>query len=210
MTPALEWVQSQHHCPNDKRVVAKPLTKEFIEQVQNDAIASVSADRDNLHGMLAECRKENQHLLSQVAEAKREVERLLEPMPGALMCNKCGFVLQKNILFTKSCTIRAENSPLNERCPNDGSLMRPFTWREANEAYAKRCSELMDENNESGKFLLMSDKQQDQVVFELYAMIANQGKPFRTKDTLEFAKLMLICASQNLSLAIKRAKINHP
>lgn len=53
MKPALEWVQSQHHCPNDKRVVAKPLTKEFIEQVQKDAIASVSAERDTANLSLA-------------------------------------------------------------------------------------------------------------------------------------------------------------
>lgn len=59
------------------------------------------------------------------------------------------------------------------------------------------------------KLLILTDKQQDEVVFELYAMIANQGEQFRTKDSLLFAKLMIIAASQNLSLAIQRAKTNH-
>jgi len=54
-------------------------------------------------------------------------------MPGAWICPKCGFVLQKNILHTGDGSISADTSPLNNKCPNDGVLMRPFTWREANE-----------------------------------------------------------------------------
>lgn len=58
---------------------------------------------------------------------------LSEPMPGAWKCDKCGFILQKNVLYTGSGSISADTSPLNEICPNDGQFMRPFTWREANE-----------------------------------------------------------------------------
>lgn len=66
------------------------------------------------------------------------------------------------------------------------------------------CRETLSEN----EFLLLSDEQQDNVVFELYAMIANQGESFKTNDSLVFAKLMILCATQNLSIAIQRAKVN--
>lgn len=61
-----------------------------------------------------------------------------EQMPGAWICDKCGFTLQKNVLHTGDASISADTSPLNESCPNDGKLMRPLTWRETNEEFYKR------------------------------------------------------------------------
>lgn len=54
-------------------------------------------------------------------------------MPGAWTCEKCGFVLQKNVIVTRAGKIYADPSPLNEVCPNDGTLMKPLTWRKAND-----------------------------------------------------------------------------
>lgn len=54
-------------------------------------------------------------------------------MPGAWICDKCKFILQKNTLHARDGSVSANTSPINERCPNDGTLMRPYTWREANE-----------------------------------------------------------------------------
>ena len=60
---------------------------------------------------------------------------IIEPqMPGSWTCPKCGFVLMKSTLYVKSGTVGADNSPFNETCPNDGTLMRPTTWREVNES----------------------------------------------------------------------------
>lgn len=67
-------------------------------------------------------------------------------MPGAWVCSTCGFTLQKSVLHVKDGSVRADNSPLNNVCPNDGKLMRPMTWREANEgifnAYIKAMKQL--------------------------------------------------------------------
>jgi hypothetical protein len=54
-------------------------------------------------------------------------------MPGAWVCDQCGFTLQKNVLHVKDGFISADTSTINEPCPNDGMAMRPLTWREANE-----------------------------------------------------------------------------
>ena len=55
-------------------------------------------------------------------------------MPGAWICDQCGFILQKNILHTLDGSVSADGSPLNNPCPNDNVLMRPLTWREANQS----------------------------------------------------------------------------
>lgn len=66
-------------------------------------------------------------------------------MPGAWICGKCGFVLQKNVLHTQDGSITANVADHCEGCPNDGSAMRPFTWREANEGLFKRAADLMEQ-----------------------------------------------------------------
>lgn len=66
------------------------------------------------------------------------------PMPGAWVCDFCEFQLQKSVLTPNG--VFANDSPLNEKCPNDGRLMRPLTWREANESLFKRATELLAEN----------------------------------------------------------------
>lgn len=67
-------------------------------------------------------------------------------MPGAWICDTCGFTLQKNILHTQDGSISANVSDHCEGCPNDGNAMRPLTWRKANEDLYKRAVELMEEN----------------------------------------------------------------
>lgn len=54
-------------------------------------------------------------------------------MSGVWICDKCSFVLQKNILHAYTGSVTANDEPFNESCPNDGVLMRPLTWREANQ-----------------------------------------------------------------------------
>lgn len=54
-------------------------------------------------------------------------------------------------------------------------------------------------------FILLSDTERDAVIFELYSMVCNGGEhKLPTQDTLEMAKLILLCASQNLQLAMNR------
>lgn len=65
-------------------------------------------------------------------------------MPGAWICDKCGFVLQKNILHAADGAISADTCPINNVCPNDTTLMRPMTWREVNEGLFKQVCELRE------------------------------------------------------------------
>jgi hypothetical protein len=67
-------------------------------------------------------------------------------MPGAWICDKCKFTLQKNFLHVRDGSISANIADHCEGCPNDGNAMRPLTWREVNEDLYKRCVELLEEN----------------------------------------------------------------
>lgn len=58
---------------------------------------------------------------------------MMEPtMPGAWICDKCGFILQQNYLHSADGQISANESDHVEGCPNDGTAMRGLTWREVN------------------------------------------------------------------------------
>lgn len=85
------------HCEPGPHDIAKRLVE------QRDQLQS---DRDNLHVMLAECRKENQHLLSQVAEAKREVERLKVALKQTHdICRALRYSMDKNMPFPSAESI---------------------------------------------------------------------------------------------------------
>src|SRR5688572_10808503 len=60
-------------------------------------------------------------------------------MPGAWICEKCGFVLQKNVLHVADGSVTANVADECDGCPNDGSPMRALTWRKANDDIYKRC-----------------------------------------------------------------------
>lgn len=62
-----------------------------------------------------------------------------EQVPGCWECPHCGFVLQKSILHTLDGGISADNSPINEICPNDGKLMQPLTYKNAYRGLLKSC-----------------------------------------------------------------------
>ncbi len=46
-------------------------------------------------------------------------------VPGSWTCDKCGFGLTKSILHAGNGAMSADESLVNEICPNDGTLMRP-------------------------------------------------------------------------------------
>lgn len=71
-------------------------------------------------------------------------------MPGAWRCPRCNFTLQLNVIYVNG--IAADTTIADRACPNDGELMLPLTWREANEeiyaAYVKEVQRMnwLDEN----------------------------------------------------------------
>lgn len=101
-----------------------------------------------------------------LADFARRLERDIQiqqrnpAMPGAWICDKCHFIQQKNILHAASGNVSADTSPLNNICPNDGQLMRPFTWREANDGYDKENSRL---RGEVGKLRAVLEESEDTV-----------------------------------------------
>jgi hypothetical protein len=54
-----------------------------------------------------------------------------EIMPGAWVCDKCGFVLQNSTLHVADGSVSANTADECKGCPNDGGPMRALTWREA-------------------------------------------------------------------------------
>lgn len=63
--------------------------------------------------------------------------------PGAWHCERCGFVLQKSVLHAVTGAVSANNEPFNEKCPNDGLLMKPLTWKKMSEDnYRAGCKAL--------------------------------------------------------------------
>lgn len=82
-------------------------------------------------------------------------------MPGAWICDKCGFILDKKILAVNDGQVYADTSPLNEHCPNDNRLMRPLTWREVNESLFKACTDNLEEKKrwEAAKSILIKGDQ---------------------------------------------------
>ncbi len=60
-------------------------------------------------------------------------------IPGSWSCDKCGFTLQKSILNASTGGISANIEPFNEHCPNDGTLMKPTTYKGAYSDMVKVC-----------------------------------------------------------------------
>lgn len=123
-------------------------TKEDMERAAGMAMNCLSKLRDEYPGTLfhvenrglgiAELMSKllNLPLLLAAERERDELRKQLDPhMPGAWTCPKCNFTLQKNVLSVTTGNIGADTSPLNEVCPNDGQLMKPLTWREANELF---------------------------------------------------------------------------
>lgn len=76
-------------------------------------------------------------------------------VPGAWHCDKCGFELTKTTLCVASGnTGTTEADRQSEQCPNDGTWMRPVTYREAVAAFEKRCFEEIERANNAEAELL--------------------------------------------------------
>ncbi len=71
--------------------------------------------------------------------ATAELQEANKHFAGCWYCEKCGFTLQKSVLYVQSGNIGADNSPFNEVCPNDGQLMKPLTLRKAYDDLVAAC-----------------------------------------------------------------------
>lgn len=64
-------------------------------------------------------------------------------IPGCWECPECGFSLSRNDLETKSAMAGPNDGPF--RCPNDGQILKPETWKERCEKLAASCEQLLTE-----------------------------------------------------------------
>lgn len=85
---------------------------------------------------------EGAELIDRLRKENAELNKLVHA-PGAWHCEKCGFVLQKSILHAQTGSVSANNEPFNEKCPNDGQLMKPLTWKKMSEDNFKAGSEAL-------------------------------------------------------------------
>lgn len=67
---------------------------------------------------------------------REENERLQRAarVPGAWVCDTCGFRLQKMKLRANDMAVGVDSSDVQDICPNDGTSMRALTWKEDAEA----------------------------------------------------------------------------
>lgn len=49
---------------------------------------------------------------------------------GVYLCDKCGFELTRMLMRASDGAVAVDNKPYDEPCPNDGTRMRPLTWKE--------------------------------------------------------------------------------
>lgn len=73
--------------------------------------------------------------IEQLKAERDEARAASATMPGAWICDKCGFIVQKNTLHVADGTVSANVADECEGCPNDGSPLRSLTWREANRGF---------------------------------------------------------------------------
>jgi hypothetical protein len=72
--------------------------------------------------------------LDQVADYIEKLEKEVAggEMPGDWVCEKCDFTYHKRVVAPSG--IFAQTEPFNMICPNDGTLMKPMTYKHATEA----------------------------------------------------------------------------
>jgi DNA-binding MarR family transcriptional regulator len=64
-------------------------------------------------------------------------------IPGWWECPQCGFTLNRNDLDIKRARVGQNDEPF--RCPNDGQLLKPETWKERCEKLAASYEQLLTE-----------------------------------------------------------------
>jgi len=57
-------------------------------------------------------------------------------IPGCWECPQCGFVLNKS-------EVGPYDEPFNERCPNDGQMLKSETWKTRCRRLAASCEQLL-------------------------------------------------------------------
>lgn len=57
-------------------------------------------------------------------------------IPGSWECPHCGFILTK-------CEVGPYDQPSVERCPNDGQILKPETWKARCERLTASCEQLL-------------------------------------------------------------------
>lgn len=74
-------------------------------------------------------------------------------VPGKWICDKCSFVLLKKVLSVSSGAVGTDYNPKPDPCPNDGTTMRAYSWKEEaqsmlpsmkrlEEMFFEKCDEL--------------------------------------------------------------------
>lgn len=104
-------------------------------------------------------------------------------VPGSWKCDKCGFQLMKRVLSMAAGTVGTDYSTAIEPCPNDGTKMRAYTWKEE----AQDCYAAMDRQFEALE-------KYEALVKEISAITADQSQPLGNR-------LQMIRARANLALS---------
>jgi DNA-binding MarR family transcriptional regulator len=66
-------------------------------------------------------------------------------IPGCWECPQCGFFLTRGDLDFKRGTMGQVAEPFSERCPNDGQILKPETWKARCGRLTVTCEQLLTE-----------------------------------------------------------------
>ncbi len=85
----------------------------------------------------------HQGKINSIGDYNRTIGNDEMTVPGCWECPQCGFTLNRNDLDIR----RAKDGPDDEpfRCPNDGQLLKPETWKERCGKLTASCEQLLTE-----------------------------------------------------------------
>lgn len=64
-------------------------------------------------------------------------------IPGSWQCPQCGFILTRNDFHTQDTTVGPNDEAFSARCPNDGQILKPETWKARCERLTVACERLL-------------------------------------------------------------------
>lgn len=64
---------------------------------------------------------------------------------GCWECPQCGFTLNRNELDIERATVKSNDETFAKRCPNDGQILKPETWKERCGKLGASCEQLLTE-----------------------------------------------------------------
>lgn len=148
----------------------------------------IDNERMNCHNIISNTPLAAKQMVERLKELELENERLNTQLQidqwikGQWKCLKCSFVLSKNILSMRDGNIYANAEPFNQICPNDGTAMKPLTYKDSYLDICKCCEQQVERAVKAEQELATLQSQNTQLkeaLMELREELSNKGIVFK-------------------------------